>query len=172
MARDIFFIADTHFGHDNILKFDPPRPFSSIEEHDEHIIENWNRVVKPNDKIYHLGDITFKRSCMKYFDRLNGIKRLVLGNHDLFQMHYYTEHFQKIYGVKHIHINATEDADAFRCAVTHVPIHSNSIERWGLNIHGHLHFNSIPDPRYFCVSVEQINYTPISLEEIKDKLKL
>lgn len=160
-SRDIFFIADTHFGHANILKFDPPRPFSSIEEHDEHIIDNWNKVVKPFDKVYHCGDVAFKKPCMEYFNRLNGIKRLVKGNHDLFPDRLYTEHFKQIHGVKHLHI------DGFRCVVTHVPIHPNCIERWGINIHGHLHFNTIPDPRYFCVSVEQINYTPISLEEIK-----
>ena len=63
--------------------------------------------------------------------------------------------------------------------LTHIPIHPESLARWGLNVHGHLHANvvklslaQIPDPRYFNVSMEQINYTPISLETVKKYVRL
>lgn len=179
--NDIWFIGDTHFGHRNILSFEegghPLRDFSSIEEHDMKIIANWNSVVKPHDKIYHLGDVAFNKKCMDYFKILNGKKRLIRGNHDLFKDHLYTEHFQQIHGVKSFCING------HRGVLSHVPLHEDCISRWGLNIHGHLHANrirmsnleehkghpeldTIDDPRYFNVSCEQINYTPIHIEEI------
>ena len=55
MPKDIWIISDTHFQHENILKFEPTRPGSTIQEHDEALIDNWNSVVKPGDKVYHLG---------------------------------------------------------------------------------------------------------------------
>ena len=60
-----FLIADTHFGHNNIINFLKPdgsklRNFLSIYDHDEYIIDKWNSVVKPEDKVYHLGDVGFK----------------------------------------------------------------------------------------------------------------
>ena len=88
--RDIWLISDTHFGHENILGFrhggrDGPlirgSRFSSVEEMDEAMIENWNKTVKPGDKIYHLGDVFFgpKDEFIKKWKRLNGQKRLILG---------------------------------------------------------------------------------------------
>jgi len=79
----IFFCADSHFGHANILKYSK-RPFSSVGDMDEALINNWNNLVKPNDTVYHLGDFAF----LPYFNikqianRLNGTKHLILGNHD------------------------------------------------------------------------------------------
>ncbi|UFS81522.1 MULTISPECIES: hypothetical protein [Rhizobium] len=82
-----FYVADTHFLHTNILSMQP-RPFSSIEEHDEHLIERWNAVVGPQDLVYHLGDFAMSLSDKAdkirwIFGRLNGRKRLCIGNHDL-----------------------------------------------------------------------------------------
>ena len=78
-----FFISDTHFCHTNILKYDN-RPFSSIEEHDENLIENWNSRVTNKDIVYHLGDFGFgqKDKLQDIFNRLKGRKRLIRGNHD------------------------------------------------------------------------------------------
>lgn len=82
-----FYLADTHFCHANILPMQP-RPFSSIEEHDETLIARWNSVVGPDDLIYHLGDFAFglteRADRIRWiFSRLNGRKRLCIGNHDL-----------------------------------------------------------------------------------------
>lgn len=78
----LFFVSDTHFGHEAILHY-AKRPFSSVEEMDQAMIDNWNKVVGPNDYVFHLGDFCFKGS--QYWDRilnqLNGHKFLVLGNH-------------------------------------------------------------------------------------------
>ena len=85
-----FLISDTHFGHKNILSFKRNdgtslRPaFNSIEEHDEFLIDNWNKVVSPTDKIYHLGDVGFYNvsKLLEVMSRLNGRKVLIKGNHD------------------------------------------------------------------------------------------
>lgn len=85
-----FFTSDLHLGHRNLLKFTKPRPFNSIDEHDEAILENWNSVVKQEDTVYVLGDIAMNKDpdeLGKYLTRLNGHKHLILGNHDRSKIH-------------------------------------------------------------------------------------
>lgn len=81
-GNNLFFVSDTHFFHKNIIDF-CNRPFSSVEEMNEAIINNWNNVVSPNDYVFHLGDFCFGGSPAwdKCLDSLNGRKFLVLGNH-------------------------------------------------------------------------------------------
>lgn len=159
-----FLISDTHFGHSNILTFkrgdgSPLRVFNNIHEHDEYLIEQWNNTVSVNDKVYHLGDVGFKNFTALEFilKRLNGTKVLIKGNHDGFKLSQYSKYFKDVRG-SHV-------LDKF--VLTHIPIHPESIARWKANIHGHLHANSLKDPKYFNVSVEQINYKPIDFEEIR-----
>lgn len=173
---NIFFISDTHFGHDNILNFKredgtPLRTFTSGLEMDEHMVERWNAVVRPQDHIYHLGDVSMKRP--KYvaglLGRLNGHKRLVRGNHDIYRTKEYIEvGFEEIYGVRVI--------DGL--LMTHIPVHPQSLGRFVANVHGHIHDRVVmkaasvwageqPDPRYINIAVEQIDYTPVSLEWLK-----
>jgi len=88
--NNTFIISDTHFSHENILTFNREdgqkvRPgFSSFEEMDEYIVNKWNSVVKPQDKVYHLGDVVMKKRYIDVVKRLNGRKRLIMGNHDIF----------------------------------------------------------------------------------------
>ena len=87
---NIFFTSDLHFGHKNLLKFTNPRPFKTIEEHDEALINNWNSVVKQNDKVYVLGDVALNFDSDELESkliRLNGDKYLILGNHDRAKNH-------------------------------------------------------------------------------------
>ena len=77
---NVFFTSDTHFGHKNLLKIGKGRPFDTIEEHDEALIENWNKVVKPNDLVYHLGDVamaTDANRLREIFKRLKGNIHLI-----------------------------------------------------------------------------------------------
>lgn len=79
-----FFTSDTHFGHSRLLE-KAERPFADADEMDDHIVSNWNSVVGPNDLVWHLGDFAVSADAEKVsrtFARLNGRKRLVLGNHD------------------------------------------------------------------------------------------
>ena len=164
-----FLIGDTHFGHGNILTFkksdgSPLRVFHNIHEHDEWIIHRWNLTVRPNDKVYHLGDVGFKSftDVHTIFNRLNGIKVLIKGNHDGFKLSQYAQIFKDVRG-SHI---------LDKMILTHIPIHPDSLARWKANIHGHVHTNSLPDKRYINVSVEVLdNYTPISFDEIRKKYK-
>lgn len=165
---NLFLCADLHLSHKGIVKFlrddgSKERPWDNIEDMNEALISNWNNVVKPKDTVVVLGDVVINRSALPLIARLNGVKELVKGNHDVFRDSEYLEYFSKVHSMKIL--------DNFIC--THIPIHPYSIGRWGGNFHGHLHSrvvlnrDGIPDSKYLCVSMEQINYTPISLEDTK-----
>ena len=79
----IYYIADMHFGHRNVLRFDA-RPFENIEDMDETIIRNWNARVMDDDTVYVLGDAFWKNEAgsLAIFSRLKGHKHLIRGNHD------------------------------------------------------------------------------------------
>lgn len=180
-----FFASDHHLSHEGMIKFfradgvTPLRDFASVEEMDEHIIKQHNSVVRDKDTCWFLGDLVINRRALKLVSRMNGRKRLVMGNHDIFKNKDY--------------INAgIEDLHAFRkfdgFVATHIPVHSDSLGRWGVNVHGHLHSNRVRlpygvnaktgeikysdkiDPRYYCVCMEQLDdYTPIALEDLRGK---
>lgn len=163
--NETFFISDTHFGHKNILVYEKEhRHFSCIEEHDEELIKRWNNTVSKKDKVWHLGDFCFGRKNIEIAGRLNGDKRLIMGNHDVYPVTEYAKFFSKIYGVF-----------GYKTFIlSHVPLHPSS--RWEINIHGHLHSNNvmlgdtdIKHDGYFNVSCEQINLTPINFDVIKEK---
>lgn len=164
-----FFISDTHFGHANIITFtddngDRIRPFDTVEEMDELMVERWNAVVRSQDRVYHLGDVVMNRRCLPILERLNGKKVLVKGNHDIFKLKDYTPYFEDIRAYK------VFPAHGIICS--HIPVHIGQMQgRWKLNVHGHLHHNVLPEPCYKNICVEQINYTPITLEEIISQTK-
>jgi calcineurin-like phosphoesterase family protein len=172
---NIFFASDHHFDHANILTFKrddgtPLREFESVSHMNEHIVNCHNSVVKPGDKTYFLGDVCMDRKGrgLEILARMNGEKVLIKGNHDQCKAADYLRYFKDIRG--------SHQFDGL--IMTHIPIHAESLARWGLNVHGHLHYNvvrmplsQIPDRRYFNVGMERINYTPISLEEIKKQCR-
>lgn len=163
----IFLIGDTHFGHKNILTFtredgSPLRNFSSIEEMDEYLVEKWNSVVKDDDTVYHLGDVVMNRKNLHIVHRLKGKKILIRGNHDSAPISELLQYFQEIYGTHNF-----KDM-----ILSHIPIAEECLDRFGVNVHGHLHAKSMNNPKYFNVSVEQIGYTPISLEELRKRIAI
>ncbi len=173
----VFFIADPHIGHRNICKY--RSQFTNPEEHNEFIIENWNRVVtKKKYIVWVLGDMFIKNNkydFTKFLSRLNGTIRVIPGNHD--HMEYYP---------KEIIWNGLFSKYK-NYWLSHAPIHPNEL-RGKKNIHGHVHNKSIfienddvtteeglkkgytLDNRYINVCCENINFTPISLEEIRSML--
>lgn len=161
---NIWVISDTHFGHWNMVHTfkradgSPARDFTTVNEHDEVMIANWNRVITPQDHVYHLGDVTMNPSAnLRQIARLNGHKRLILGNHDSGKVQeYLAAGFQKIF--------ASRVLDKW--IMTHIPVHPDSIgKRFRGNIHGHTHWINYGAP-YVNVCVEQIGYTPVPLDEI------
>lgn len=174
--RNIFVISDTHFFHNNILKFIKSDGtlvrggFSCIEEMNEKIIDNWNNTVSDEDEIYHLGDFTFgsKNRIKEIAPRLKGRKRLILGNHD-YQPKEYEKYFEKIFSYRQF------GRDMFKRSVVlcHFPLHKCAYDyrtgKEGLNIHGHLHHNLTGEDKHVNVCVEHTGYKPVSIEDIVDE---
>lgn len=167
----VFLVSDTHFGHLGVCKFMGPdgvtklRPWDSPEEMDEDMVKRWNETVRPNDKVYHLGDVVINRKALKTLSRLNGDKVLIKGNHDIFRLEDYTPYFRDI---RAYHVMNG-------CILSHIPVHESNLGRFGTNIHGHLHAHrvmkmdygrEVVDPRYHCVCVEQTDFRPILLEDV------
>jgi calcineurin-like phosphoesterase family protein len=162
MSNEVFLISDTHFGHSNLLAFkdglgQPIRPYKTLEEMEEALISNWNSVVRPNDRVYHLGDVAMSKKGLLCLRRCNGNKVLIRGNHDTFKLKDYAEHFKDIRGA----------CVLGGYVLTHIPIHRECSGKFKKNIHGHLHANKLNDSFYINVSVEQINFTPINFEELQ-----
>ena len=124
---------------------------------DEAMVANWNNVVKPKDKVYHLGDVVINRKALSLLERLNGDKVLIKGNHDIFKLNDYSKYFRDIRGY---HVMD-------KCILSHIPVHRSQSIRFRSNIHGHLHSNVLDDSWYINVCVEHTNFTPIAWEEIR-----
>jgi calcineurin-like phosphoesterase family protein len=176
----VFLVSDTHFGHAGVCKFTESdgvtkiRPWTDPDEMDEEMIRRWNDRIRPNDKVYHLGDVVINRKSLKTLHRLNGDKVLIRGNHDIFPDVEYREYFRELraYHVMNGMI------------LSHIPVHEASLGRFGTNIHGHLHTNRVKrargidartgavlygdenDVRYHCVCVEQTDFAPILFEDV------
>jgi calcineurin-like phosphoesterase family protein len=170
----VFLVSDTHFGHAGVCRFTrndgctPLRPWDDAAEMDEAMVKAWNERVGPNDKVYHLGDVVINRRALPIMDRLNGDKVLIRGNHDIFRDDEYRKYFRELraYHVMNGMI------------LSHIPIHPESLGRFGVNIHGHLHANRVMiplamsgvldriDTRYHCVCVEQTDFAPILFEDV------
>ena len=175
----VFLVSDTHFGHAGVCRFTRNdgvtklRPWDSAEEMDEAMVAAWNDRVRPNDKVYHLGDVVINRKALPILNRLNGDKVLIRGNHDIFKDEDYTPYFRSLRGY-HV-MNGM--------ILSHVPIHPESLGRFGVNIHGHTHANrvmrdlavcgrdNVIDTRYHCVCVEQTDFAPILFEDVIKRIK-
>lgn len=168
--------SDPHFSHANICKFtkydgSKLRPWDDVNEMNEEMIEWYNELVSEEDRVYILGDVAFSpRHMHNCVSLLKGRKVLVPGNHEPPKMRKYFDLFDDVRGyvVKKGFI------------MSHIPIHEQSLSRWKLNIHGHLHANQVlsvssetdlapdcaVDKRYYCVCVERTDFRPKLLDEI------
>jgi calcineurin-like phosphoesterase family protein len=179
-----FLVSDTHFGHAGVCRFTEAdgvtkiRPWTDPHEMDEAMIQRWNDVVRPNDKVYHLGDVVINRKALPTLHRLNGDKVLIRGNHDIFRDDEYREYFRELRAY-HV-LNGM--------ILSHIPVHEASLGRFGTNIHGHLHTSRVKkargvdaktgtvlysdenDVRYHCVCVEQTGFAPILLEDVYKRI--
>jgi len=182
-----FFTSDQHFGHKNIIEYSK-RPFSSVYEMDETMVERHNAVVRDNDEVWHLGDFSFKSDGLQvHLPRLRGKHRLVAGNHDrCHSCHSRGERAKRDY------IRAGFYAIDERVQVTlpglgnvmlcHMPLRTaNTLhdlrylehrpteeetkdDNWLL--HGHVHEKWKKKGKMINVGVDQWNFTPVSLEEL------
>ena len=166
MAGKIFFVADTHFGHEAMIRFEN-RPFKDIRDMEQKIIKNWNETVAQEDRVFVLGDFAFgdKAEVTRLCRSLNGKKTLVLGNHDTQSPGWYRE-------------CGFDEASAWPIIIegfwilSHEPLYINENMPYA-NIFGHVHGN----PTYkdfcrqsICVCVERSGYRPISFEDIRRRV--
>lgn len=161
--------SDPHFYHKNIVTFTnydgtKVRPWDDSDQMTEDLINWYNEMVSDEDRVYILGDVAFSATHMRdSVGRLKGRKVLVKGNHD-------PDKKREMYNELFDDVRAVVVKKGF--VLTHIPLHPQCMDRWGLNIHGHLHANKIraddgsEDMRYRCVCVEQTNWRPILLDEV------
>lgn len=176
----IWFSSDPHFGHYNLVHVfkdkqgRPARHFANVGEMDECIIARHNQNVRPEDHWYCLGDVAMKQQDIdRVLPRLNGHKRLVRGNHDIFKTKHYAKYFEEIHGTRFI------DGLLF----SHIPIAPWSFGKHvRANVHGHTHLSTplsyragdplgpsgfVKSKLYFNISMEWTNYAPVSLETLQ-----
>lgn len=165
-----FVVADTHFGHRNIIEYEN-RPFSNVEEMDKYLIRSWNKIVDKEDLVYILGDFTLSRRkeiIKNLVNRLNGRKVLIMGNHDTRKPKDYVECGFETAIRKPIMVEPG-------VMLMHEPFDDPTLiyDKY-LYFFGHVHANhTLMDdyPNCMCVSVERIGYRPIDLDECIRKLK-
>lgn len=167
-------IGCLHLGHESVARF---RGFGNSHEHDEYLIRQWNSVINKRDLVYILGDVTMETSEHYYIlDRLNGKKRVVLGNHDL--MKDVPELLRYVEGV-----TGVQEYKGF--FLTHTPMHPNEVMFCKGNVHAHIHhLNVLPElpvipydnfpselnlgsaPKYFNVDAKLLDFKPLDLTTI------
>jgi len=156
----IYIISDSHFNHANILKY-AERPFGNVALMNESMIENWNKKVGKNDTVLHLGDFALgkKTELMAIKDRLNGHIILINGSHD--------RDVLKIKDDKFIIVEGTLKLGYI--IFSHEPLAKKDIPVGFTNVHGHIHNKD--SYAGLNISVEKTNYSPLSLDELKERIK-
>ncbi|ODT74484.1 MAG: hypothetical protein ABS76_36850 [Pelagibacterium sp. SCN 64-44] len=166
MSQRVLFTADTHFGHQNIIRF-CNRPFRDIDEHDEVLIANWNAAVQPGDVVWHLGDFGYRGDnarLAKNFDRLNGVKNLIIGNHD----RPFVREKLPWNSVEHM---ADIVVDGRRLILSHYAMRVWPAMRRGVYmLFGHSHTNLAGNAQSCDVGVDAFQYRPVTLDEIRAHL--
>ena len=172
-----FFESDLHLGHANIISHGG-RPFSSVEEMNETIIERHNAVVRPNDKVYNLGDLiwwgTPLEEARKLVSRLNGNISICWGNHDKVtkQLQGAYNLFKKCGDILEI---VVPDRGAHKgrqpIVLCHYAMRVWNCSHYGAyHLYGHSHTSLKDDPHSLSMDVGCVghDYRPYSYEEIKE----
>lgn len=171
--------SDTHFWHKKIITPDFSenfRKFNTIHEHNDFIIDAANSVVQPEDTLWHMGDVFLWDSKDEaevllnmpvIMGKLKGKHKLIVGNHDTnAKIERYRPYFSKIVGYEEIIFGGN-----YKVMMSHIPIHPSQLKkRFVANIHGHVHSDTLDDPRYINVSLEALDkYVPVRLNDLIDK---
>jgi calcineurin-like phosphoesterase family protein len=174
----IWFTSDTHWGHNRIIEL-CHRPFSSLEEMDKALIDNWNSVVKENDTVFHLGDFAWGsvEQWETIISQLKGQIVLIKGNHDKHKDHKIAHLFDGVYEYLKIEV---EDRDTtMKDGKQEIVLFHYSIRDWdkkfkgSWNLYGHSHANlpDVPAALAFDIGVDCHSYTPISYDRVKEIMK-
>ena len=181
----VFFTSDTHFGHSKIIDY-CKRPFSSIEEHDKTLIQNWNNVVGQDDTVFHLGDFAYGNSqfVSNIIKQLNGNIILIKGNHDLRNMNptLYNIFSDAVYQARILIDKQTVYLNHFPfLCFEHGDINLYK-DNYSIQLFGHVHSGPLTSsedtsrlnillPTQYDVGVDNNNFTPISWIDVKNKIK-
>jgi calcineurin-like phosphoesterase family protein len=172
----IFFTSDEHYSHANIIKF-CNRPFADTQEMKESLIANHNKVVRAGDRVYHLGDIfwhtTSDNEALEIITRLNGQHYYIYGNHEeVLRNKAIRERFQWCKDTENLKISGYPNI--FLCHYAMRVWNGSHKNSWHLFGHSH---NALADTVNkddskfsFDVGVDAQHYSPISLEQVKDKM--
>lgn len=172
--KNIWFISDLHFCHDKDFLYSP-RGFSSIQEHDKNIINNWNSIIKTTDEVYCLGDFMLDdcKKAIEYIKNLNGRVHLLIGNHDTQQK---IELYKTCENIVSIELSKMIRIGKYFLWISHYPTLVRNIRDtkhiW--SIHGHTHSKEKFSKEYYhCynVSLDAHNNSPINLEKILNDIK-
>jgi calcineurin-like phosphoesterase family protein len=173
--NQLFFTSDHHFGHANIIRF-CNRPFESVEEMDEVLIQRWNEKVQPDDLVYHLGDfgLTSKEHLASILDRLNGTIHLIAGNHEGSAMQH-RRRFQWIKDFYELKVKDPEKENGVqRIILFHYAMRTwRGARRGNWHLYGHSHGNlpDLEDQLSFDIGVDCHDFYPLSYEEVKAIMK-
>ncbi len=176
-TQDIYFIADFHLSHKNIIRFDN-RPFKDIDEMHETLIRNWNSVVSENSIVYYLGDLSFgKMNYAKDFvNQLNGTIRFILGNHDNYSAIRNLNRFESISKEEIIYVKDDVKGGYQQLHLHHLPFLSwYNMHHGSIHLHAHTHqkmmnnkdFEWFYRRRVIDVGCNGWNYTPLSYSQVK-----
>ena len=166
----VCFIADPHFGHENIIEMSG-RPYYNIQEMNFDMIQKWNRKIKNNDTVYVLGDMFFRCDNPEYIlSQLNGQKHLIVGNHD---GSWITKIDVNKYFVS-VNILLETSIGSVGATLCHYPLVTWKHQKKTYMIHGHIHNDTdseywpllCSNPRILNAGVEINNYEPVTLEEL------
>lgn len=159
----LFFTSDTHFGDHRTLNI-YKRPFASVMEMDAALIDGWNRMVGPEDEVWHLGDFARAGSATDgLLARLHGRKHLVAGNND-------PPATRAAAGWASVADYAELEADGRRLILCHYPFRSwNGHAKGAIDLHGHSHGRMKPLPRQIDVGVDARGFAPVPLEALLDR---
>lgn len=166
----IYFISDTHFGHNNIIKY-CGRPFSDPMEMDDTIIRNWKLRVNPEDEVYHLGDVSFssRDRTDEILSQLPGRKYLIIGNHDKKRLKYLEPHFKWCKDYWEL------KRDNIQIVLSHYQMYDwNGMFHGSWMFHGHSHGltkESHMDKIRLDMGVDAWGFRPVSLDEVKQYIK-
>ena len=162
VTLDTWIISDTHFNHDNIVKY-CGRP----ENHTQLIEDNWFAAIAADDTVLHLGDLFMgpRRDSLTILERLPGRKHFIKGNHDKQPDRLYAD-----LGWKRVEDFVYFRDGNYRILFSHYP-DTEHLADWTVNIHGHIHNNGYPEGTdfnrdYRNVSIEVMDYKPVKLRDI------
>lgn len=160
-----YVISDLHLGHKNIIEFERTE-FKTIQEHDDFIIAKWNSVVKDDDTVFVLGDVSLnipKTEVSEKIHHLKGTKILILGNHDHGTKTYYSD----------VGFESSVEGPVFvyngKVILSHEPAQEAFNSPYSMNIYGHLHGSYLDIPNYVTVSAKMIDYTPKTIDSIANE---